>query len=129
MVVDRRGETAEADVALSEVFEDQHELFQRPRQAVQLLDRQHVAPAHVVERLGEFRAMLLRAGRHFLIEAFAARGLESVELQGRVLVEGGGACVTDEHCPKNASQAMFPYNRFLDGLFDEESRRQTADSL
>ncbi len=49
MVVDRRGETAEADVALSEVFEDQHKLFQRPRQAVQLLDRQHVAPAHVVE--------------------------------------------------------------------------------
>jgi len=61
------------------------------------------------------------------MEAFAARRLESVELQGRVLVESGDACVTDQHGPGNVSQAMFLYNRFLDGLFDVESHPQTPD--
>src|SRR5208283_3263583 len=91
--VDRRGETAEADAALPEVFQEQHKLFQRPRQTVQLPNHKHVVLAHMVERLGEFRAVLFRAGRLLLIKALAAHGLESIELQGRVFSANGWATV------------------------------------
>ena len=49
------------------------ELLHRARQAVEFPDHKRIAFAHVIERLGEFGAVLFGAARRFLENPLAAR--------------------------------------------------------
>ena len=94
--VDRIGERFEMRALGVEFGDDRQEMRQRPRQAVEPGDHQHIAALNLGQSLGELRPRRFGT-RHMLAKNHrAAGGLQHVGLSVCNLVLGRNACVADQ---------------------------------
>ena len=68
------------------------------RQPIQLSDNDHITGAELIEEPEELGPLPTTAGSLLTEDALAARRFERGHLSRRVLIVGGNAGVTDQHC-------------------------------
>lgn len=97
MVAPGTSQYLQADIPRLQLFDQADKIEQRPPEAVQLPDRQHVARLAGIERGGQ--TLPVRPGaRGGIVKHFVAPfRLQGVELQGKVLVIRGHAGIADSH--------------------------------
>jgi hypothetical protein len=88
---------AQPDVTAVQGFDGVEELPQRAGQAVELPDYQCIVGAHRVERRVELRPVALGATGYLGLDALAPRGVEGIELQGKILVVGRDTGIANGH--------------------------------
>ena len=78
-------------------FDGVEKLAKGPGESVELPHNQGIIGPHIVEGGLELRPVALRAAGFLGIHPLAPRGLEGIELQGKVLVVRGHTSITDGH--------------------------------
>ena len=96
--VDGFGQAAESGSGFPELLHDGEQVAQRARQAIQLPDHDHIPGAELMEEPEELGAVPTTAGSLLAKDALAASGFERGDLSGGVLLIGGNASVTKQHC-------------------------------
>ena len=98
--VDRLGQATESRSGFPELLHDREHIAQRAREPIQLPDNDNVTAAELMEEPEELGPLPTSSGSLLAEDALAARRFERRHLSRRVLIVGGNAGVTDQHCIK-----------------------------
>ena len=98
--VDRLGQTPESRANFPELLHDREHVAQRAREPIQLPDNDNVTGAKLIEEPEELGPLPTSSGSLLAEDALAPRRLQRRHLSRRVLIVGGNAGVTDQHCIK-----------------------------
>ena len=98
--VDRLGQATESRSGFSKLLHDRKHVAQGAREPIQLPDNDHITGAKLIEEPEELGPVPTSAGSLLAVDALAARRFERGDLSRRVLIVGGNAGLTDQHCIK-----------------------------
>jgi hypothetical protein len=84
------GERAESGAGLFDLVEDEQQVLERARQAIEFPDGEDIAGLEPVKQAMEFRPIPAATRDAFLVDALAACGFEGLDLGGGILVFGLG---------------------------------------
>ena len=110
--VDGLGQATESRSGFPELLHDREHVAQRARQPIQLLNNNDVTGTKLMEEPEELGPLPTSSGSLLGEDALAARRFERRHLSRRVLIVGGNAGVTDQHCIKVSLMTLVLQYRF-----------------
>ena len=96
--VDGLGQTPESRSGYPELLHDREHVAQRARQPIQLPDNDNVTGTKLIEEPEELGPVPMSTGSLLAKDVFAPSRFERRHLSSGVLIGGGNAGVTDQHC-------------------------------